>query len=769
MKQLSRFLLPILGAIIVLVALGLLVLLAVASANTEFFDRYYSLLYRVNLVVGVLLVTVVTVLVSVLLVRLRRGRFGTRLMTKLGVYFAIVGVLPGALIYLVSLQFVSRSIESWFDVKTETALEAGLNLGRAMMENMRLDLRNKTELMVEQLNLTDHRSDTALALALSRLQHQFDVQDATIFTGDKSVIATASQRYDVRPDLPGPSILRQIAIGSSYAAIEGLDDDPLSAANSFRLRIIVPLAQRTHKEWSRFSLDAAIKDEQRYLQVLQDIPATLAMNAASVEQAYAEYQLNALGRIGLRKMYIGTLTLTLLLVIFIAMVLALLLGRQLAQPLLSLLQGTKAVAEGDLSARLNFAGNDELSMLTQQFNQMTQQLADARTAVNTNRQALEWSKAYLESILTNLTAGVLVMDSHFIVTMANPGAERILRCAIIPLLGQSLDNIPGLKQFSAAVHTAFSEQEASAAGHWQQQIEMAAEQEDESLTLLARGTHLPGKQPGARGFVVVFDDMTDILSAQRALAWREVARRLAHEIKNPLTPIQLSAERLQMKLHDKLAEVDARMLERSVRTIVNQVQAMQHMVDGFRDYARLPAATMRALQLNDLIAEVLVLYGIDDAGDNHHPIIEVKLDAALPEIQGDPTQLRQVIHNLVQNALDAVAQMKEQAHVIVATEVVEYQLPANNNMRRAVKLSVSDNGGGFSSRLLGRAFEPYVTTKDKGTGLGLAMVKKISEEHGAKVELRNRPNAHFSGHHDIAQMESSVIGASVSVTFVKLA
>ncbi len=758
-ESFSRFLLPTLVVITVVIATSLLLLLTVASSNTNFFDHYYSLLYKVNLAVGALLIIIVSSLAIVLLVRLRRGRFGTRLMTKLGLFFAIVGLLPGVLIYLVSLQFVSRSIESWFDIKTETALEAGLNLGRTTMENALVELTNKAELIAEQINIVYETgagkgTGTGTGLLLARLQNQFGVQEATLLNSNNHAIHWASTKYNVVPTIPNQTIFRQLKQTQRYAAIETFSEN-ITGQTEFRLRVIVPLAQHATKNLRHHSHFAELSYDKPYLQLLQSVPSTLALNAITVENAYKEYQAKALGRIGLRKMYIGTLTLTLLLVVFIAMILALSLGQQLAKPLLFLLQGTKAIAEGDLSPRVDFSSNDELGLLTQQFSQMTRQLADARKAVDINRLALEQSKAYLESILTNLTAGVLVMDHRFILTTANAGAERIFRQPMTSFIGAPLDHIPALRAFNTAIHAAFSEQEASAARHWQKEIEIQ-QADDEPLTLLARGTYLPSAAPGMHGFVVVFDDITELLSAQRAAAWREVARRLAHEIKNPLTPIQLSAERLKMKLGEKLSSSDAHILERSVRTIVNQVSAMKKMVDDFRDYARMPPAVMQKLQLNKLIAEVIALYGIDDVNDNMHPVIAVKLAPTLPEIEGDPTQLRQIIHNLVQNALDAVAGNTHAPHIVLTTEVVEYQAPACNDVCEAVKLCIADNGPGFSSRILSRAFEPYVTTKEKGTGLGLAMVKKISEEHGARVELRNGSNGQTHG-------------ASVSIIFVKLA
>ena len=433
-RSYKRLLYQVVAGTIVFLAIVLVGLLAAASANTEFFDRYFTLLYKVNLVIGVLLVVIIGGLMLALALRARRGKFGTRLMTKLAVFFGVVGVLPGVLIYLVSLQFVSRSIESWFDVKVESALEAGLNLGRTTMDSALADLQNKGRLIAEQVG---DGSASATAITLNRLREQFGVQEATIFTANGRVVATASSTYDTLvPSLPDQAILEQARAPGGYASLEGGSDSegdtgptPSTRSNNrhndlYQLRVVVALGTTSREEptlgsssparkWAGtglladrrsedgnggisrgFGLTGETGREERFLQLIQPVPQALARNADAVQRAYQEYQEKALGRTGLRKMYIGTLTLTLFLAVFIAVMLALLLGAQLARPLLMLLQGTREVAEGDLSPKRELHTRDELGVLTQQFNQMTRQLADARRAVEQNRAALEQSKAY---------------------------------------------------------------------------------------------------------------------------------------------------------------------------------------------------------------------------------------------------------------------------------------------------------------------------------------------------------------------------------------
>ncbi|AXE97064.1 sensor histidine kinase [Paraburkholderia hospita] len=758
--------LRVLVSTVAVTAVLLLVLLAAASANTEFFDRYYGWLYAANVVVALIFMLIVAVLVVIIVTRLRKGKFGTRLLAKLAFFFALVGVVPGGIIYIVSYQFVSRSIESWFDVNVETALTSGLNLGRGMLDASLSDLQTKGRLMAEQLASADSAGTT---LTLLRLRDQFGVQDATIVepsrsmsgpTPDMHVVAQATSNYAslVPSDLPTPIMIEQ-ARGRGFASIEGeVDGDPTArgAKGALRLRIVQRIPDANASQ---------LQPTERFLQLTQPVSQSLARNADAVQRAYREYQEKAIGRTGLRKMYIGTLTLALFLATFIAMMLALALGNQLARPLFLLAQGTKEVTEGDYTPKREIKSRDELGFLTQSFNAMTRQLSEARAAVEANRIALEHSKAYLESILANLTAGVFVFDRQFRLTTANRGAERIFGQPFASLFGSSLDRISVLSEFGAMVRKAFADLEAAGGGdqddtgHWQQQMSLQVPGEADPLTLLVRGARLvsaagsDSDDEETSGYVVVFDDISDVISAQRSIAWGEVARRLAHEIKNPLTPIQLSAERLQMKLTDKLSPSDADVLKRGATTIVNQVAAMKQMVDDFRDYARTPPAVLSNLQLNELVSEVLTLYGIEEGKT---PIV-VEL-ANLPVIRGDATQLRQVIHNLLQNAQDAVADIG-QPRVLLETRTVEYGDPdAEGKVSVAVRLTVSDNGPGFPARILTRAFEPYVTTKAKGTGLGLAMVKKIVDEHGARIDIRNRLKAG-----DVIE------GAQISILFLQLA
>jgi nitrogen fixation/metabolism regulation signal transduction histidine kinase len=641
------------------------------------------------------------------------------------------------LIYVVSYQFVSRSIETWFDVKVEGALEAGLNLGRVTLDTLSTDLTGKTRAAAAQFAET---AEPAVGMLLDRLVDQLGAVDVTLWSASGKLLASAGlSRFQLSPDKPTLAQFRTAKTERALSWIEGLDDVVPNAPDGARIKVLVPIASSV----------LGISPEVRFLMVTRSLPSNLAANALAVESANREYQKTALGREGLRRMYIGTLTLSLFLAVFGAVLLAVILGDQIARPLLTLAEGVSQVAAGDLTPKLAMQGNDELVGLTRSFASMTEQVADARRAVQLSMAQVDAARANLQTILDNLTAGVIVMDARGLIRSSNPGAARILKVALADYEGKSLADISGLNTFAEAVQTQFedflSQRGEQNVDHWQRSFELGSDTLavqgpfDRTLTLVARGAELPGN---AR--LLVFDDISDIVSAQRAQAWGEVARRLAHEIKNPLTPIQLSAERLEMKLTGKLAAADQAILTKSVKTIVDQVEAMKRLVNDFRDYARLPAAELRPVDLNALVADVLQLYGYDRS----LVPIRLELEAGCPLVMGDAQQLRQVIHNLLQNAQDATESAhgdeKQDLSVIIRTQ--------HQTTARRVRLSVVDSGGGFPDHILKRAFEPYVTTKSKGTGLGLAVVKKIADEHASRIDIVNRV------------VDGLVVGAQVSLS-----
>jgi len=607
-----------------------------------------------------------------------------------------MALIPGGMVYAISFQFLQRSIESWFDVRVDESLKGGINLAQGAMNNSLKELGDKAQTMAQALAT----SQAVEAATLNRLREQLSVEEATLLTSRGRVIAQAGvEPVALLPDLPGPNLLRQVRTQQPVGLIEDIPQRGLY------LRVIVPVNVLT------------IADDIRVLQVLQRVPAAIARDARLVEAGYKDYQELVFARAGLKNIFGLTLTLAMLLTLFSALALAFVLSERLSAPLSALAEATRAIAKGDYSKLNPVKSRDEFGVLTQSFNTMTRQIADATEAMERNQQMLENSKTYLESILSKLTSGVLTFDERLYVKTMNTAAHDILGVPGGAFHGLKLAEWPRHVQ-SAAPFAEIALRHFASSGMRQWEEQMEYRRSDGPRTLLMRGTRLGAH--GENGFVVVFDDITHLIQAQRDAAWGEVARRLAHEIKNPLTPIQLSAERLQQKLKDKLPENEADMLTRATSTIVNHVAALKGMVDDFTQYAHASRMNARALTLNDLVREVLVLYEAMGVA------IEPRLADDLPQIYADPAMLRQVLHNLFQNAIDALTGV-ESPRILVSTSLGT----------GGVLLTVRDNGTGIAEGVMGRIFEPYVTTKPKGTGLGLAIVKKIVDEHHGRILVEN--------------------------------
>ncbi|HEX5338146.1 MAG TPA: ATP-binding protein [Gallionella sp.] len=684
--------------IIISVVFGaaLLYLLSSSSANTEVFSiNYYGLLGLTGLLALGLMGLVGYQLLQ-LRGKLKRHVFGAKLTLRLVLFFTMIAVLPGILVYAVSVNFLGKSIESWFDVRVEKALEGGLNLGRNGLDNSLKELSKKTQFIA--LLLTE-KQPGQFQRALDQLIDEGAAQEAAIFTTGGKLLAFASSGSALLPDVPDKNMLWQTQDKGAYSEIDTVPQKGLT------LRSLALVTS------------ASVVGGKYVLQFLQPVPKQVEADAETVQSVYRDYQELTLSRLGLKRLYAITLTLSLLVVLLTAVSAAFFISERLGASLEALAEGTRAVAQGDFTGQHPIQSSDELGALTGLFNQMTRQLADAKQASERQQREVESAKGYLESVLTHLSSGVLALDDEFRLRSVNTSAAQILAAPLQEMQRMSLQQIAEkfglLNSFCETISAAFAE---TGDGEWQRQIERLSKNGNQIL--LMRGTRMP--QSSGAGYVVVFDDISHLLQAERQSAWGEVARRLAHEIKNPLTPIQLSAERLQYKLSDKLDEAGAQLLLRSTQTIVSQVAAMKNMVSDFANYARGPALKLSHLDLHRLIKEVLGLYEA-----NAIPIT-LKLDAPQSVVNGDATRLRQVIHNLLQNAQDAL-QGVAQPKIALVTETQNGE----------IHLRVEDNGAGFPESVLARAFEPYMTTKTKGTGLGLAIVKKIVEEHGGRITLEN--------------------------------
>jgi nitrogen fixation/metabolism regulation signal transduction histidine kinase len=675
---------------------GLVYLMSVASSNNDLFLKHYQLLFYLGVALAVGLASLIGYQLLLLRRKLRERVFGSKLTSRLMVVFALMALIPGGLMYAISFQFLQRSIESWFDVRVDESLKGGLKLAQTAMENSLKELEKKADAMATSLAT----SQGIEAATLNRLREQHSIEEATLMTPRGRIIAQSGvEPVSLLPDLPSPDVLRQVRLQQRVSKIEPIGE------KGIYLRVIVPVNVLT------------IADDIRILQVLQRVPSQLAQDAQLVEAGKTDYDQLLLARVGLKRIFGLTLTLALLLTLFSAMALAFVLSEKLSSPLSALAEATRAIAKGDYSKVNPVKSRDEFGVLTQSFNTMTRQIADATEAMERNQLQLENAKAYLESILSNLTSGVLTFDERLYVKTMNAAANKILAVEAGAFHGLKLPDWPRHVQ-AVAPFAEIALRHFGAANDKQWEEQMEYRRSDGPRTLLMRGTKLGTR--GESGYVLVFDDITHLIQAQRDAAWGEVARRLAHEIKNPLTPIQLSAERLQHKLHDKLPETEADILKRATGTIVNHVAALKGMVDDFTQYAHASRMNARAVNLNELVREVLVLY------ESMGVAIEARLADNVPQILADPSMLRQVLHNLFQNAIDALTGV-DNPRILVTTSLGT----------GGVLLTVRDNGTGIAEAVMGRIFEPYVTTKPKGTGLGLAIVKKIVDEHHGRILVEN--------------------------------
>jgi nitrogen fixation/metabolism regulation signal transduction histidine kinase len=678
-----------------LLGAALIGLLAAAADNTLFFAENLPLLLGLAVATLAGLALLIVYQGFVLMRRIRAGVFGAKLTARLFLIIGLMALVPGLVVYGVSVQFLIRSIESWFDVRMERALEGGLTLGRTALEHVQREVVKKSEGLATQVSLLPAMIQ---ADRLDDLREEAGLQEAALYDEKGRLLAyyASGRAALIPPPLPSGA-LWQVRQGQPWSRLTQGDKEGIS------VHVLAPVHQIT------------LHERQRFLHIIQPVPAQLAVDAQQVESAHQGYQELLLSRLGLKRLYGISLTLALALALFSAFTLAFLLSERLASPLRILARGTRAVARGDFSEVAISSQKDELGMLTLSFNRMTRQLADARAVAEESRDKLLEANVYLEGVLASVTAGVVTLSHDLVVRLANPAATILLGVDRDNLEGRPLDTWgeeeSGLRRFAQEMARRFHDHPTQP---WREQLELPGQ--PRHRILLARGAPLSsGESPD---YVLVLDDVTQLIAAQRDAAWGEAARRMAHEIKNPLTPIQLSAERLEVKLADDLEPKSRDILTRAVATIVGQVAAMKGLVDAFAHYAKLPSPRIERLDLNALAREVLNLY----EGSTQ---VSADLEDNLPPVAGDPSLLRQVLVNLIKNAHEAVSEGEVRIRVTTRLEGSQ------------VALCVEDNGPGFPEELMGRLFEPYATTKAKGTGLGLPVVKKIIEEHHGGIAVSN--------------------------------
>ncbi len=684
-----------------------LALMSAATQNSEVFGKMYSLLLLINLLGIAVLLALIGFNLFRLLDQYRTKVVGSRLTLRLFVMTVLLSTIPVSIVFFFSLQAINRGIDSWFDVKVEKALDDALLLGRTALDAMKQDLVNKGHDMANELTGT---SDRLVVLTLNYLREQYNVSELALFTTEGRVIGFSAQSGPesgtLLPDPPSEAVRTQIRRGLTYANLDPMPDGEL------RLRVVVPVYPRD------------VGAPLNALQILEPLPNRYANLGQSVQSAFAEYEKLVYLRGPLKFGFTLTLSLVALVTVLLSLWASILAARRVAAPLRDLAAGTAAVAAGNYRTRLPVPGKDEVGVLVKSFNEMTRRIHEAQTEVKRGQREAEMQRTYLETVLTHLSSGVLSFDARHNLRTCNAAASHILGIDLEQGIGQRLDWIrdsdPQLTPM-AEVLLQYMDEDTQ---EWQADVQL--QRDAGRMVLMVRGTRLPGLRGRLGGHVIVFDNMTTLIQAQRDAAWAEVARRLAHEIKNPLTPIQLSAERIRQKCMDQLQDKARETLDRSTRTIVDQVDSLKRMVNAFSSYSRPVAMQTSRVDINSLVRDVADMY----RGESGHPRVELDLDEHVPSLLADPGRLRQVLHNLLLNAGDALT-AREDACVHIHTRVIG-TLPY-----RQIELEVQDNGPGFPEALMDRLFEPYVTSKEKGTGLGLAIVKKIVEEHNGSLIAAN--------------------------------
>ncbi len=707
--------------ILFVIMLGSLVFMSIAINDSKNFGRIYSFLLVINTIGLLALLYLISRNIRHLLRQLKENRPGSRLTLRMVTTFITLAIIPLLIVYWFSTDFIRRGIDNWFDVRIEKALTDSLELSKESLSLHMRELLKTTEKLAEDLaeeepvgisintlNLSDLGEINTTVMntveldttRLNSLRERSGAEELTVMTRKGRLIATTSTDTDIVPNVPGNSILLQLKQGRNYIGLEPIRD----AGLFIRAVVNIPINN--------------LNTKKRILQALYPIPTHMNELAENVQEAFAKYQELAYLRKPLQLSFTMTLTLVLLFSIFSAVLAAFHSARKLTRPVQDLAEGTRRIARGDYGKQLPVSGSDDLGFLVQSFNEMSTRIASAQHELNSQR-------TYLEAVLSKLSSGVLTFDADLNLKTANISANQILNTDLMPWIGGPLNEIPEAEPKLSAFFKAIEPELSHHSDDWQKQVVLFGSSGRQIL--MCRGTALDSS--GEKGHVIVFDDITALIQGQKDAAWSEVARRLAHEIKNPLTPIQLATERLRQKYLPKMDPANAKPLDRLTNTIIQQVDTMKEMVNAFSDYARPPQIKPEPLNINTMIEEVATLFQQMDGKLD----LELALDQQIPLIEADPNRLRQILNNVIKNAIEAVEEGKA-PHIRIETSTV------HTSSREQIEIRIIDNGPGFPEDLLNEIFEPYVTTKTRGTGLGLAIVKKIVEEHGGIVWVSNTDN-----------------------------
>jgi PAS domain S-box-containing protein len=675
-----------------------------ATSNSASFGKYYNLLVFFNALGLITLIGLIVYNVYKLIVQYRLKAVGSRLTTRMIGAFVILTIIPVSIVYYFSLTFLHRSIDSWFDVGVEQALEDSLQLGRSAVDLRKREALKKTQRIANEIPTIP---EELRVIYLNDARNQQNASELTLVGRNSEILASSSENSSELPETLAKTAFGNLGQNDHYLKLED------NEGSGIQIRVVVPVRGLLATE------------QDKTLQALFPVTDQVNELTQGVQQAYERYRELAVLRDPLKTSFTMALSLVWLLSVLSAIYVAFLSARRLVSPINNLVEGTQAVAAGDYEKHLQVSGDDELSFLTRSFNTMTRKLSRARAVADQSQLMEALQKNYLQSVLEHINSGVLTINEVGLIKRGNRGVETIFGlesgCFSDQTITQVLIKYPQLKPFFEVVKRNIKLQQ-----DWKEEVIVYGKSGRKILRL--QGTQLEQRVDEMAEQVIVIDDLTELIQAQKNSAWSEMARRLAHEIKNPLTPIQLSAERLQRKLSGQVDEERQTLLDRYTHTIVQQVEAMKSMVNTFTDYASTADKNPQQIDLNQILREVLDLYR-----DTHRKVaIKCELDDAIPQIYADTVRVRQLIHNLLKNALEAVG---KKGWIKLQTRCMqEYGC-------EYVEFSVLDSGEGIDESLLDTLFEPYVTTKTSGSGLGLAIVKKIVEEHGGMVLAQNSEQA----------------------------
>ncbi len=682
-----------------------LFLLSRTAQNSAEFGRLHDIIILINIAGAFVLLLLFIGNVTKLVKDYRRNVPGSKLKARIVSMFVFLALAPLIIVFYFSTQFINKGIDTWFNVDVEEGLDNALSLSRASLEMQKRQHLYSTQQVAQRLAQVNDRQ---VVFELSMLRRESGAREMTLYGSNNTILATSSDSASAA--LPSPltdEVILTMQQNRPFVSLESNEN------GTYEIRTAVAFRHTGRTQ------------PIRVVQAHFPMTERLSRMANSVETSYQEYQQLLFLREPLKSNFTLTLTVVLMLSLLAAIYGAFVLSRRLVAPIQDLVAGTRAVAKGDFDTRLPAPTRDEIGFLINSFNDMTQRLASARREASLSQALVEAERTNLQVILARLSTGVLALESDLRIRNANQASSGILGVDLANFSGEKLTDIakgkPLLEQFVdvACVHLNAGDTE------WREQIVLRGEVGRRILTCAC--TTLPGDDDSPAGYVIVFDDITALLQAQRDAAWGEVARRLAHEIKNPLTPIQLSAERMRRKYLGVMDEEDAQVLDRATHTIVQQVEAMKEMVNAFSDYARAPDMEIGEFNMDKLVHEVVDLYRAQESQVK----IVLTSDPSMPMLDADIGRVRQILHNLVRNSIEAL-ENSDDAQIDVHVSVAEI------NGIDMMQIRVEDNGPGFKPGTVSQVFDPYVTTKPKGTGLGLAIVKKLVEEHVGTIRAENR-------------------------------